>query len=94
MTPGMRILTDFRSIQAGQFTVDGVNRYISIDQAHADKLNDAREAIVTDSEIGFGMARVYQSRTPEKGHMLQVFRDIEAAEAWLFRDPQDEAAGT
>ncbi|MEJ2570432.1 MAG: hypothetical protein P8Y98_07800 [Anaerolineales bacterium] len=93
MSPGMRILTDFRSIQADQFTVDGVNRYIAIDLAHADKLQNTREAIVTDSDIGFGMARVYQSCTSSSGHVLHVFRQIEAAETWLFGNPEDEAAG-
>jgi hypothetical protein len=43
----------------------------------------ARRAIVANSEAAFGMARMYAIASEETGQTIEVFRDMDAAEAWL-----------
>jgi hypothetical protein len=43
----------------------------------------ARRAIVAPTDFLFGMARMYASYAERSGGQIHVFRDREAAEAWL-----------
>jgi hypothetical protein len=43
----------------------------------------SRRAIVVASDFGFGMARMFQAMRGEEAGEIQVFRDIEEAQAWL-----------
>jgi hypothetical protein len=43
----------------------------------------ARRAVVANSEAAFGMARMYAIASENAGQTIEVFRDMEAAEAWL-----------
>ena len=45
---------------------------------------DSRRAVVVPSELGFGMARMYQIlRDKGSGGDIRVFRDIEEARRWV-----------
>jgi len=45
-----------------------------------------RRAIVAYSEAAFGMARMYAIASEDVGQTIEVFRDMDAAEAWLNGD--------
>jgi hypothetical protein len=42
-----------------------------------------RRALVANSDAAFGMARMYALASENVGQTIQVFRDKDAAEAWL-----------
>ena len=44
-----------------------------------------RRAVVANSEAAFGMARMYAIQSESAGQTIEVFRDMNAAEAWLNR---------
>ncbi len=43
----------------------------------------SRRAIVVDSELSYGMVRMYQLLTDQHAHDLTVFKDLKKARAWL-----------
>jgi hypothetical protein len=42
-----------------------------------------RRALVATSDAAFGMARMYAIQSESAGQTIEVFRDMNAAEAWL-----------
>jgi hypothetical protein len=42
-----------------------------------------RRAIVAPSDAAFGMSRMWATQSEPAGQRIEVFRDIEAAKAWL-----------
>jgi len=40
-------------------------------------------AVVTTNDVAFGMARMYSVFAGSAGAIVEVFRDVEAAKAWL-----------
>jgi hypothetical protein len=47
----------------------------------------ARRAIVANSDIAFGLSRMYAIYAEGRGQTVEVFRTIEEAEAWLGLTP-------
>ncbi len=43
----------------------------------------SRRALVASSDVIFGLARMFQTLSDESGGEIQIFRDMDAAEAWL-----------
>jgi hypothetical protein len=43
----------------------------------------SRRALVVSSDVIFGLARMFQTLSDESGDEIQIFRDMDAAEAWL-----------
>jgi len=41
-------------------------------------------ALVAESDLQFGISRMYESQITEKGFTTEVFREREAAERWIF----------
>ena len=44
---------------------------------------DSRRAVVVPSDLGFGMARMYQTLRDELGGRVGVFRDFDEARRWV-----------
>ena len=42
-----------------------------------------KRALVANSDAAFGMARMYAIQSEAAGQTIEVFRDINVAEAWL-----------
>jgi hypothetical protein len=42
-----------------------------------------KRAVVANSDASFGMARMYAIASENQGQTIEVFRDINAAKAWL-----------
>ena len=42
-----------------------------------------RRAIVAESDLAFGIARMYAAHAERPGTTIQVFRDLQKAESWL-----------
>jgi hypothetical protein len=79
-------------LQAGFSTIDDVTGVTEISMSQDDLARLAqqsvvqpgvRRALVAKTDLQFGMARMYQTFSEFSGQSFQVFRDIEAARAWL-----------
>lgn len=44
---------------------------------------ESRRAVVVPSELGFGMARMYEMLREERGGATRVFRDYDEAQRWV-----------
>ncbi len=81
--PGMRELSDVRTIERLAVTPAGVRKMVALDQEHLDRLGDYRLAIVAPADASFGTARMYQMLTEANVQNIGVFRDMAEAEQWL-----------
>lgn len=84
--PGMRELSDLRGIERLDVTPDGVMKMVQHDETHAPEVTAHRLAIVASKDVVYGMARMYQSLTEQIVVNVRIFRDFEAARAWLEAD--------
>jgi hypothetical protein len=82
-TPGMRELSDVRSIDRLDVTTAGVQMMMQSDELHARALDSYRLAIVVAHQLVYGMARMYQMLTEHSVPNVRVFRDMEEAKRWL-----------
>lgn len=69
-------MSDLTEIRVGS----GVIRDASRNQFFAPGV---RRAVVANSDVSFGMARMYAIASENSGQTIEVFRDINAAKAWL-----------
>jgi hypothetical protein len=57
--------------------------------AHSGLIGMRRLAIVTESDVVYGMARMYQMLAENNAGVIQLFRDLEGAKAWLESELED-----
>lgn len=81
--PDMCELSDVRQVTRLEVTPQGVQQFVEQDKSSEQP--NYRLAIVARADVVFGMARMYQTLTEKSGTQVGVFRDLETAEAWLFR---------
>jgi hypothetical protein len=82
--PGLRLLVDRSRSSAPSREV--VDRMVSFFERHADRMKQWRAAIVTSSDVGYGVARMLELSTEARNLEMQIraFRDMHAAERWLM----------
>ena len=71
------------SVESLDVDADDLHRFIETVLAGPPRHPDLKLAIVTDSQLAFGLARMYEAyadRTPWK---TQVFYEVDDAERWL-----------
>ncbi len=90
--PGMKVLSDHRSVEQHMLSVEGVYRNMQENGVLKSQFKDCRQAIVTNSDLHFGMTRMYQVMMSDIFPNIKVFRDIDEAEAWLFEETGQEDA--
>ena len=78
----MKLLSDMRGIERVEVTAGRHSPPGHEESSHASELAARRLAIVTDSPVAYGMARMYQMLAENTGGAIQVFRQIEEATAW------------
>jgi len=81
--PGMKELSDARTVTELKVTNAGIVKFAKQDEADSGLLDGYRLAIVVDSDLTFGMARMYEALTKESLPGLRVFRDLGEAQQWL-----------
>ncbi len=47
------------------------------------QIDNIQIAIITDNDLGYGLARICEAMTSDEKHDVQVFRSIENAKTWL-----------
>ncbi len=88
--PNMKELTDLRDVERDELTMDSFQRFFEQQKKYTADLKDHRVAIVTDSDLHFGFTRIFMSMMGEYSVNMQVFRDMDAAEAWLFGESDED----
>jgi hypothetical protein len=82
--PGIRELSDVRSIDRLEVTTEGVQQMEWHDEDDAAALASYRLAIVVSQQGVYEMARIYQMLTEHTVPNVRVFRDMEEANRWLM----------
>lgn len=86
--PDMKELADLRDVQRDELTTDSFQQFFDRQKKYTAELTDHRVAIVTTSDLHFGFTRIFISMMGEYSGNMQVFRDMEKAEAWLFGESE------
>jgi hypothetical protein len=74
------LLIDLRQADGRGVTAEGVRALAS----HALVLSpDSRRGVVVPSDLGFGMARMYEMLRSQRGGATRVFRDFDEARRWV-----------
>ena len=77
---GMHQISDVRGVERLEVSAVGVRSFVSNDDRHAARFAGHRMAIVANSDVVFGMARMYQTMSRVK---VGVFRDMHEALAFV-----------
>jgi hypothetical protein len=78
--PEFSLLVDLRDADGRSVTSAGVRELAKRPFALTPA---SRRAIVVPTELGFGMARVYEALREAQGGAIRVFRDYEEAVRWV-----------
>jgi hypothetical protein len=80
--PRLPVLLDYRRVETPSFSADDLRRFAEGTPVHP----SARRAIVVAEELAFGLARMFEafSAIDRPGSNVRVFKDIDAARAWLL----------
>ena len=79
----MAEISDARGVQMGGMTGPNTLRDLALQSPFGP---GSRRAIVVDADVVFGVSRMYEVFAHEMGPEIQIFRDMDAARAWLGLD--------
>ena len=85
--PGMHTLADF-SQALNVPTFSELEEIVGFIRRHASAIGQKKIAIVTTRPVTFGVARQFSALAPGDLLTIQVFKDRDAALAWLAEKPQ------
>jgi hypothetical protein len=80
LEPDFGLLIDLRHAAGRSVTMSGVQTLIKRPLLLSP---GARRAIVVETDLGFGMSRMYELSRGDLVQTIRVFRDVEKAERWL-----------
>ena len=88
--PGMKQLEDFRSVEKHDFTTEGYDLFLDQEILLRPFFGNTRHAIVTKSDLHFGLTRKLIAEIGDSHQYVQVFRSMDEAEVWLFSEDEAE----
>ena len=80
LEPDFSLLIDLRQAHGQKVTTAGVSRLVEQDLILSPT---SRRAVVVPTDLGFGMARMYEMRRTSRGGGPRVFRDYDEARRWV-----------
>lgn len=88
--PGFRLWFDTSGAEPGP-GIDGefVRRVAEVTSTFGDRTGVARVAILAPADLTFGLARMFAMLVEPRSGEVRVFRQAEAARAWLCGDAGD-----
>ena len=86
--PDMMELADFRSVERHEHTTEGFNQFLELEKSIIKQLGNYRIAIVTRSDLHYGFSRMYKAQVADVLPQVNVFRDMDEAQAWLFGESE------
>ena len=87
--PGMHELVDMRAATL-DLSYEKMKRLVGRIEPFNDKVGDARCALVSDNDVSFGFARMYEMMAEQTGVETRAFREIGPALEWLGIDAPKE----
>jgi hypothetical protein len=83
--PTANVLWDFRSIEGNRISTDELNKIIVFIKKRENKRPHGKTALVSTSDLDFGMSRVSQAYADihELPWQLRAFRSMDEALKWL-----------
>jgi hypothetical protein len=83
--PGLMELADNRKADFSAISADGVRRLSDLCRTVYEKHNidSVKTALCGSKPLTYGFSRMYQTFSSESPEKARVFKDFEAAEAWL-----------
>ena len=78
--PDFSLLIDLRQANGQNVTSAGVRRLVTRPLVLSAA---SRRAVVVPSDLGFGMARMYEMLREDRGGAARVFRDYDQARRWV-----------
>jgi hypothetical protein len=87
--PGMHELVDMRRARLN-LSYEKMQKLVGSIEPFNEKLGEARCALVTDEDISFGFARMYEMMAEQTGVETRAFREMKPALEWLGIDAPAE----
>lgn len=87
--PTFRLLADLRGIERFEITVDGIHDVAALNPFE----RDVQRALLVDSDLSFGIARMYHSWVAVEPNCTLISRSPNDAVAWLGLDANILAEG-
>ena len=81
--PGLRILADITDANLQEANYGAVSFLEQKMDGFLDQYLPVRKAIVVESVLEFGIARMYELLAQKEGFEIKVFRDLAQARKWL-----------
>ena len=78
--PEFNLMIDLSAAKGDRVTSEGVHRLVEQPLVFS---KTSRRAVVVPSDLGFGVARMYELLRDESGGGFRIYRDVVEAEAWL-----------
>lgn len=78
--PTCRELADLRGLSGNGLTTDGIKKMSALAKRYH---RSGLTAIVTESDLSFGLGRMYNVLGPDGTKRIEVFRDLVPALTWL-----------
>ena len=83
---GFNILCDYREITEFNLSNEDIQKVATQDKAHEPIFDKSKCAIVTTSDLVFGLSRMWEIFSHNTNLTTMVFRDIHEAIGWLKID--------
>lgn len=87
--PAMNCVADFRQLDLNTLKHDDVVRLADLHIQMAERIGNARIAIVVSRPVDFGMVRMWQAMVEERFPAHSVFYDMDDAMRWLKNPDAD-----
>ena len=81
--PGMNSLWDLREAQLETISVEAVQRLVAFVAKHSEARGEGRAALVAESDVAFGICRIYEAFASALPTDVRAFRRLEEATEWL-----------
>lgn len=79
----LTMLVDLRSVTQCTVSSDAILALVNLHRHSAQQRGRARVAIVTSTDLAFGLSRMYAAQVEGSAIDVGVFRDIHQGQAWL-----------
>ena len=79
---GWTQLADFREVNGVEVSTDSIKQFVRLNPWPA----QARRALVAPQDLVFGLARMYELSSGQKGENVSIFRSLDEALAWLRKE--------
>lgn len=81
--PGTPVLIDLSALDLASFPADHLRTLATSEGVNKDRIGPSRIALLVARPVEFGMARMWELLTQDRGMTRRVFYALDEAEAWL-----------